>query len=219
MNPIVTIDGPSGAGKSTISRILAKQYGFVYLDTGAMYRAVALQSKREGIELDDAKALQEMCTGLDLKFISSKEDMPKIYLGDEDISSLIRTPEMDMLASGISAVQEVREAMTEMQRKMGQNGGVVAEGRDIGTVVFPNADYKFFITASTAVRAERRYKERTERGESVAFHDVETELIQRDDQDQSRAIAPLQPAEDAQIIDTTDMDIKQVVEKIRTIIK
>ena len=219
MNPIVTIDGPSGAGKSTISRILAKQCGFVYLDTGAMYRAVALQSKREGIELDDAKALQEMCTGLDLKFISSKEDMPKIYLGDEDISSLIRTPEMDMLASGISAVQEVREAMTEMQRKMGQNGGVVAEGRDIGTVVFPNADYKFFITASTAVRAERRYKERTERGESVAFHDVETELIQRDDQDQSRAIAPLQPAEDAQIIDTTDMDIKQVVEKIRTIIK
>jgi cytidylate kinase len=139
-------------------------------------------------------------------------------MGEEDISSAIRTPDMDILASNISAVREVREAMTDLQRKIGLNGRLVAEGRDMGTVVFPKAKYKFFITASTKVRAERRYKERIQRGESVQLVDVEAELAKRDKQDQSRAIAPLQPADDAVIIDTSMSDIEQVIEKIHSIL-
>ncbi|MFC1863441.1 (d)CMP kinase, partial [Thermodesulfobacteriota bacterium] len=150
---------------------------------------------------------------VDLSF-DSKGDDPKIYMGGEDISKVIRSPEMDMLSSAISAVKEVREAMTELQRRVGTTEGLVAEGRDMGTVVFPDSIHKFFITASTSIRAERRYHERLARGEKVTREDVEMELIKRDEQDSNRLIAPLQPAEDAIIIDTSNLNIDQVVNKI-----
>jgi cytidylate kinase len=213
MKKIITIDGPAGAGKSTVSRLVAKRLQYLYLDTGAMYRAVALQAKREGIDIHDGERVRQMSRDLDLRFITQGE-VPKLFLGDEDISSAIRSPEMDMLSSAISAVKEVREAMTALQRKIGSGGGVVAEGRDMGTVVFPNAEHKFFLTASTEVRAERRYKERLERGEAVTREEVARELGTRDENDRGRAIAPLLVAEDAKIIDTTLLSTSEVVDII-----
>jgi cytidylate kinase len=210
---IITIDGPVASGKSTLSRLLAKRLNYFYLDTGAMYRAVALQAKRTGIDAGDKQQLQALCQNLDLHFQTDGEGS-KLYLGVEDISLAIRTPEMDLLSSTISALKEVREAMTGLQRKIGQQGRLVAEGRDMGTVVFPEAEYKFFITASAKVRAERRFKERIGRGETVSLEEVEKDLEMRDFQDETRHIAPLRPAKDAKIIDTTTLNPDEVVEKI-----
>ena len=213
MEKIITIDGPAGSGKSTVSRLVARKLNFFYLDTGAMYRAVALQAHRMGIDLNDGKELWKMCETLDLNF-KTDGDHTRLYMGAEDISSAIRTPEMDMLSSSVSAIGEVRTAMTELQRKIGVRGGLVAEGRDMGTVVFPNADHKFFLTASPEVRVERRYRERIDRGESVSKKEVEVELRKRDNQDKTRSIAPLVPAEDAKVIDSTSLNPDQVVEEI-----
>jgi CMP/dCMP kinase len=210
---IITIDGPAGAGKSTISRILAKKMGFFYLDTGAMYRAVALQAKRKNIDFSDGEGLKTLCCDLDLRFVTDN-DNSKIYIGGDDITDAIRVPEMDMLASSVSAVKEVRESMTTLQQKMGKNGGLVAEGRDMGTVVFPDAGFKFFITATVEERAQRRYKERIEKKESVLLKEVESELRKRDEQDTMRSIAPLRPADDANIVDTSMMNIDQVIDEI-----
>jgi len=211
--PIITIDGPAGAGKSTVSRILAKKMSLVYLDTGAMYRAVALQAERLEIRYSEGHELYEMCQKMNLHFIGKGDDS-FIFIGDEDVSAEIRKPEMDMLASSISAVKEVRKAMTDLQRKIGENGGLVAEGRDMGTVVFPDADFKFFITASPEIRAKRRYEERISRGEKVKREDVKADIIKRDKQDQFRKLAPLKPAEDAVIIDTSEMKIEKVIDKM-----
>jgi CMP/dCMP kinase len=217
---IVTIDGPAGSGKSTVSRILARRLKVLYLDTGAMYRAVALQAKREGVDLKDKEKVSRLCRKLELHF-KTLDGTTRLFAGAEDISAAIRSPEMDMLSSAISAVKEVREAMTMLQRRMavqGEQGGVVAEGRDMGTVVFPHADYKFFVHADPCVRAERRYRERLERGESVSRGEVEKELTKRDEQDMTRALAPLIPAKDAIIIDTTHLTVEEVVEyMVRTI--
>jgi len=210
---IITIDGPSGSGKSTVSRLVAERLGIQYLDTGAMYRAAALQAVRKGIDFSNGPELFKMCLKLDLHFMPNGNSQ-RILLGNEDITSEIRSPEMDMLASKISAVKEVREAMTTLQRKIGMTGGLVAEGRDMGTVVFPDADYKFFVTASIPERAQRRYQERLSRGESISRDKVEEELKKRDEQDMGRSIAPLRPAADADIIDTTGMGIEQVIETI-----
>jgi len=210
---IITIDGPSGSGKSTVSRLIAERLGIQYLDTGAMYRASALQAVRKGIDFGNGPGLFNMCLELDLHFMPCGNSQ-KILLGNEDITSEIRSPEMDMMASEISAVKEVREAMTTLQRKIGMTGGLVAEGRDMGTVVFPDADYKFFVTASIPERAQRRYMERLGRGESISRDKVEEELKRRDEQDMGRSIAPLRPAADADIIDTTGIDIEQVIETI-----
>jgi len=211
---IIAVDGPAGSGKSTVSRLIAKRLGLLYLDTGAMYRAAALQAQRKGIDFADGQGLFNMCMELDLKFIPDG-DNGKILIGNEDITSGIRSPEMDMLASRISAVKEVRESMTVLQQKIGMTSdGLVAEGRDMGTVVFPDAAYKFFITASVPERAKRRYLERINRGESILIEKVEEELKKRDRQDSGRAIAPLRPADDAEIIDTTGIDINQVIEGI-----
>jgi len=218
MNQVITIDGPAGAGKSTVSRIVAKKLDYLYLDTGAMYRAVALQAKRMGLGFSDGEDLYRMCKELDLRFVSD-EDSPMVFIGEENVSSAIRMPEMDMLASSISAVKEVREAMTELQRKIGRAGKLVAEGRDMGTVVFPDAVFKFFVTASVEVRVERRCSERMDRGESVSREDIEEDIRKRDEQDKTRAIAPLRPAEDAMIIDTSVLDIGEVVEDILQKIK
>lgn len=212
-NVIITIDGPGGAGKSTVSRRLAEKLDCLYLDTGAMYRALALEVKRKGLDARDTPGLMRLCRKMDLNFRRDSSAIT-LYLGDEDISQFIRTPEMDMLSSSISKVKEVRMAMTGLQRKIGEKGGLVAEGRDMGTVVFPHADFKFFLTASPEARADRRYKERRQRGESVSREDVAMALIERDHQDQTRAIAPLRPAEDARTIDTTDLKPEEVVETI-----
>ncbi len=218
MNQIVTIDGPAGSGKSTVSRFLAKKIHFLYLDTGAMYRAVALQAHRMGVDFDDRNGLRRLCKDLDLNFLIDG-DSHRLYLGKEDISSAIRSPEMDMLSSRVSAIREVRESMTELQREIGKKGRLVAEGRDMGTVVFPDAEHKFFLTASQGVRAKRRYEERISRSENVSREEVEIELRKRDDQDKTRAIAPLRSAKDAQIIDTTTLNPGQVVEEILMKIK
>lgn len=210
INDIITIDGPAGSGKSTVSRTLAGRLGFVYLDTGAMYRAVALEAKRRGVAIDDGPSLGRLCRDLDIHF-EVQGDRNRIYLGRDDVSEEIRTPEMDLLSSSVSAVREVREAMTEVQRRIGAQGNVVAEGRDMGTVVFPESRRKFFITASRAVRAERRYRERVARGEKVDRQRVEEELERRDRQDESRDIAPLRPAADALLVDTSEMSIDGVV--------
>jgi len=210
---VITIDGPAGSGKSTVSRLLARRLKVLYLDTGAMYRAVALQAKRKGVDLKDREKVSRLCRDLDLHF-KTLDGTTRLFVGAEDISAAIRSPEMDMLSSAVSAIKEVREAMTLLQRKMAEQGGVVAEGRDMGTVVFPDADYKFFVNADPGVRAGRRYRERLERGESVSRGEVEKELKKRDDQDMTRALAPLVPAQDAIIIDTTHLSVEEVVEKM-----
>ena len=213
MNTIITIDGPAGSGKSTVSRMIAGLLHFFYLDTGAMYRAVALQAQREGVDYKDKEKLERICQNIDLKFwIDGGHN--KISLGEEDVTLAIRSPEMDMLSSKISAIKEVREAMKALQHKIGSNGRMVAEGRDMGTVVFPDADYKFFITATPEIRAERRFKERQNRGEAVSMAEVGRELRQRDKQDTKRGIAPLKPAKDAKVIDSTDLNQNEVAELI-----
>jgi len=218
MHGIITIDGPAGSGKSTISRLLAKKINFLYLDTGAMYRAVALAANRAGISLGNGERLGELCRSLDLYF-ETGEDTPRLFLNHEDISMAIRSPEIDIAASTVSAVKEVREAMTDLQRKMARGVNIVAEGRDMGTVVFPGAQYKFFLTASADARTERRFKERLLRGESVSSASVSAELKKRDHQDETRALAPLKPAADAIIIDSTGLFIELVLEKIFSCLK
>ena len=213
MAKIITIDGPAGSGKSTVSRLLAASLGYLYLDTGAMYRAVALQARRKNVDLKDTEKISSICRELDLHF-KTLDGATRLFLGTEDISAAIRSPEMDMLSSAVSAIKEVREAMTVLQRKMAEHGEVVAEGRDMGTVVFPDAECKFFIDADPGVRAGRRYRERQERGESVSRQAVEKELKKRDDQDMTRTLAPLVPAKDAILLDTTTLTVEEVVEKM-----
>jgi len=214
---IIAIDGPAGSGKSTVSRLLAARLGYLYLDTGAMYRAVALQAKRKNIDLKDTEKVGRLCMDLDLHF-RVLDGATRLFLGAEDISEAIRSPDMDMLSSVISTIKEVREAMTLLQRKMAEQRGVVAEGRDMGTVVFPDAECKFFIDADPEVRAGRRYRERLARGEKASRQEVEKELRKRDDQDMTRALAPLVAAKDAILLDTTNLTVEEVVETIaRTI--
>jgi cytidylate kinase len=209
----ITIDGPAGSGKSTVSRLIAGRFEALYLDTGAMYRAVALQARRKRVDLKDREEISRLCRELDLHF-KILDGTTRLFVGDEDISSALRTPEMDMLSSAVSAIKEVREAMTSLQRRMAEEGAVVAEGRDMGTVVFPDAEHKFFLSADPGVRAGRRYRERLERGESVSREEVEKELMKRDDQDSTRTLAPLVPAVDAIIVDTTHLTVEEVVEQI-----
>jgi len=215
MDNIITIDGPGGSGKSTVSRILAGKINFLYLDTGAMYRAVALAAKRDGIDFGDGPGLCGLCKMLDLRF-DTNEDPPRLLLDNRDISLAIRGPEMDMLSSEVSAVKEVREAMVSLQRKIAKGAKLVAEGRDMGTVVFPEARCKFFLTASPEIRAKRRYRERVARGESVSRSVVGEELKKRDRQDETRSISPLRPASDAIVIDSTSLGPWEVVEEIMT---
>jgi cytidylate kinase len=193
--------------------LLAKRINFLYLDTGAMYRAVALEASRRGLDLEDGNSLGDLCRTLVLHY-KTDEDPPRLVLGNEDITAAIRSPEMDMLSSKVSTVKEVRDAMTDLQRKMAKQLKVVAEGRDMGTVVFPDAEYKFFLTADPKVRAERRYRERLARGERVTREAVSEDLQRRDHQDQTRSLAPLNPAEDAKVVDSTALTVEEVIEEI-----
>ena len=212
-NTVITIDGPAGSGKSTIARLLAKRLGFTYLDTGALYRAVAYEIKDKGIDIEDRKRLYEIVKNMDIRF-EYDEDDTFIYVNGLEVSEHLRTPEMDMLSSRISAIKEVREALLELQRELAAKGNVIAEGRDMGTVVFPRAKIKFFLTATLKERAKRRYIQLKEKGVVVEFEKIMEDLKRRDEQDISRDIAPLRAAKDAIIVDTTEMGIQEVLEKL-----
>jgi len=214
---IIAVDGPSGAGKSTVSRKLAEKLGYLYLDTGAMYRAAALKAMKLGLDLDSQDAVKVIVGNLDIKLV--RNDRPRVLLDGEDVSEDIRGPEMGMAASRISAHAVIREKMWELQRKLGEKGGVVAEGRDVGTMVFPDADYKFFVTAGAEERAGRRHRELVAKGYKVNYAQVLEEVKKRDEQDQNRKLAPLKPAADAVLIDTTGINAEQAVDRILSCIK
>ena len=211
--PVVTIDGPSGAGKTTVSILFAERAGMVRVDTGAMYRACALAARRAGIPWNDGSRLGEMARGMDLSF-RAVAGSARVYLGGEDVSEAIRTPEMSMGASAVSAHGPVREALVAKQREMGEGGGVVLEGRDTGTVVFPGAEAKFFLDAAAAVRALRRYRELGPVG-GQSYEEVLSDVLRRDVQDSTREHSPLRVADDAVYVDTTTLTIGEVVEIIR----
>jgi len=207
---IIAIDGPSGAGKSTLSKALARELGYINIDTGAMYRAVALLATRSHIALDDGPALQQLCRDLQLEF-PRQADEDRVFANGEDVSAAIRSPEVSLLTSKVAACAAVRKELVHMQQQMGQQGGVVLEGRDIGTVVFPQAEIKFFLSASAAERGRRRFDELRAKGIDVDLLQTIAEVEARDAADSSREHAPLCRAADAIDIDSTKMDIQQVL--------
>jgi cytidylate kinase len=212
MKPLlITIDGPSGAGKSTVSHGLAEQLGYTYVDTGALYRAVAFVAVSKGCSPDDDNGLADICKHLELRFENSSKG-PRLYANGEDITERVRTSEITMLASAVSARSVVREHLLDVQREMGKGGGLVFEGRDMGTVVFPEADVKFYLNAHLDTRVLRRYKELAETDAATSLSAVRKAMMKRDEDDSSRALAPLKPAHDAVRIDSTFLGIEQVVE-------
>ena len=206
----IAIDGPSGAGKSTIAKTLAKKFGITYLDTGAMYRACGLKCVKMGVSVKDENAVSAFINDINLK-IEYKNGAQVTILDDEDVSTAIRRPEVSMLASDVSALKCVRLKMVEMQRKIAESLDCVLDGRDIGSFVLPHAKYKYFVTADSKVRAERRYKELIERGTPVDFDSLHEEIKQRDYNDSHRDFAPLKQAEDAIVVDTSNMTVEEVV--------
>ena len=212
---IITIDGPSGAGKSTISKLLAAKLHYIYLDTGAMYRVVGLQVKRSGLDLEAENAgekLDQLLNTLDMKLAPGEEGQEtRAFLAGEDVSDAIRTPEMAMVASRVSAEPEVRMKLTEMQRVIARNGKIVAEGRDMGTVVLPDARFKFFLDATAEERARRRQKQLLEKGQKAEYKQLLSQIQKRDRDDSSRSLAPLKPEADAIVIDSSKMSIEEVV--------
>jgi CMP/dCMP kinase len=209
---IVAIDGPAGAGKSTVSKVLARRLGFALVDTGAIYRCVALKARREGLALDDDAKLGELLARVRVSFEVVGEDN-HAFLDGEDVSVEIRTPENSMAASQVSSRPVVREGLLSLQRRLALQApkGAILEGRDIGTVVFPDADAKFFLEANPDIRARRRYEELFQKGVERSLGDVLSDQIKRDQDDASRAVAPLKPAEDAQRVDSTQMPLSEVV--------
>ncbi|HPK54650.1 MAG TPA: (d)CMP kinase [Smithellaceae bacterium] len=208
---IITIDGPAGAGKSTVSKVLAKELGYLYLDTGALYRALGYKVLKNKIALDDISALSALCfnTNVALKNIGSQL---KVYVDGEDVGDKIRTEEVGLTASRISTYAVVRQSLLQLQREAGAPGGVVAEGRDMGSVVFPQADYKFFLDADIEERIKRRHRELRDKGDlSADWETVKKDMLARDKQDAERAIAPLKPTASSIIIDSTNLSVGEVV--------
>jgi cytidylate kinase len=209
---LITIDGPAGAGKTTVSRRLAERLGYRYVDTGALYRGVALMAGRRGISSQDEAGLSRLLEGLTLNFVCG-ETGQRLTADGEDITEAIRSPEISLLASAVSARGVVRDYLLRIQREMGRQKAAVFEGRDMGTVVFPEADVKFFLSASENVRAQRRYIEIQDRA-GVSIEAVQRDIRRRDEQDTTRQLAPLRAAPDAVMIDSTALTIEQVVEKM-----
>jgi len=216
--PVITIDGPSGSGKGTISRMLARELGFHFLDSGALYRLLAFAAERRGIALDDESALAALSGKLDIRFPADGEG-DRVLLDGEDVGDAIRTEAAGSGASRVAALPAVREALLDRQRRFRLNPGLVADGRDMGTVVFPDADAKIFLTASAEERARRRYKQLKEKGMPVVFEDVLADIQVRDERDASRSVAPLRPAQDADLVDTSELDIYATIERLRDLLK
>lgn len=210
----IAIDGPSGAGKSTISRKAAEIFGFIYVDTGAIYRTIGLASKIRGISLDDKAAVMEMLTKLNIELKYNEAGEQHMYLDGKDVSRDIRLPEVSMLASKVSAIPEVRTFLVDMQRDMAKKYDVIMDGRDIGTVILPDADLKIFLTADVNDRAQRRYEELRTKGMIKPFDEVLAEMKQRDEQDTLRAAAPLKAAEDAVMLDTSGNTLEQSIAEV-----
>ena len=209
MKKIIAVDGPAGAGKSTVSKIVAAELGYTYIDTGAMYRAVGLKIFESGQSLTE-KFLAEVTEKIEIEL----DESARVFVNGEEVTKKIRTPEVSRLASDVSKFDFVRKKLTELQRKMAEQGKVIMDGRDIGTVVLPNADLKIFLTASIEERARRRFEELTAKGQAVELSAIEKEIAARDKQDSERKIAPLKKADDAVLLDTTNLTIKEVVDKI-----
>ncbi|MBT8347061.1 MAG: (d)CMP kinase [Desulfofustis sp.] len=218
--PVITIDGPSGVGKSTISRRVAAHYGFTYLDTGAMYRAVAWYLLKHAIDIEDVGAVESVLDQITITLLPTEreDDDVGVLVNGNNISDQIRTPDISMVASTVSALPAVRKKLTTLQRQIGSRGCVVAEGRDTGTVVFPGATNKFYLDASPEARTARRAQQLRERGKPVDEEQLLEMTIVRDRQDSERLIAPLIKADDAVLIDTTELDVDQVFEAIRKLI-
>ena len=214
----VAIDGPAGAGKSFVAKTVAKQLGYIYVDTGAMYRTIGLACDRAGILADDAEKIAELLKGIDIS-IKYFDDEQHILLGGEDVSELIRTERVSMLASRVSALPVVRAYLLELQRSFAKSNNVIMDGRDIGTVVLPDADVKIFLTASAKARAKRRVLQLAEKGEKADLNTVLADIEKRDYNDSHRKIAPLRAAEDAVIIDTSDIDRDESVNRVINTIK
>lgn len=214
----IAIDGPAGAGKSTIARKLAANLGYIYVDTGALYRAVGVNAMRNGAETKNAEQVTATLSSakVSLRFVEGEQ---RVFLGDEDVSLAIRTPEASMAASNVSAIPAVREFLFDLQRNIAKANNCIMDGRDIGTVVLPDAKVKIFLTASAEVRAKRRYDELLAKGMQADYNQVLEEMVQRDYQDSHRAIAPLKQADDATLVDTSDMNLEQVLEALETIVK
>ena len=210
---IITIDGPAGAGKSTVSKMLAKKLGYIYLDTGSLYRALAYKVVKNKIKLEDMEALNHLCSNISIVLKNSEGQM-KVYVDEEDVGDKIRTEEIGLAASKISAYAVVRQRLLQLQREAGRNGGIVAEGRDMGSVVFPKADFKFYLDADIKERIKRRHKELLGKGNSSELLAIQKDMETRDNQDSKREIAPLKPTSSSIIIDSTKLSLQEVVDKI-----
>lgn len=219
MSVAIALDGPAGAGKSSIAKRAAKALDFIYVDTGALYRTIGLAATRKGVEPKPSAEVEKLLSEItvDLTFNDKGEQI--VLLDGEDVSGLIRTPEASMMASKISAVPSVRAYLLDLQRNMANSHNVIMDGRDIGTVVLPDAKVKIFLTASPEARAQRRYKELCEKGMDVKYEDILNDVITRDYNDSHRETAPLRPAEGCVMVDTTELDFEQSVEKIISVIK
>lgn len=214
----IAIDGPSGAGKSTVGKSLARRLGYIYIDTGAMYRAVALKAREKSVGMEDENTFYRLTSSLHITF-APEEGQTRVLCDGEDVTEAIRSPEISRLASDISKRKGVREALVEKQREMGRGGGVVLEGRDIGTVVFPDAEVKFYLDAEAEERGRRRFKELFEKGMKVNFKETLEEVMRRDHNDMSRDLSPLRKADDALLIDTTERSVEEIVEEMVSFIK
>jgi len=215
---VIAIDGPSGAGKSTIARLLARRLRYLQIDTGAMYRSAALLMSREGIDPDDLPRLERFCATLSVNF-STVAGTQRVFANGQDVTDQIRTPEMSLMTSRVAALKPVRDALVLAQREMGRIGGVVLEGRDIGTVVFPDADLKFFLFASPEERGRRRFAELVSKGEPVTLEETIADVLQRDAQDSQRDLAPLRQADDAIAVDSTGVSIDAIVARMETLVR
>ena len=210
----IAIDGPAGAGKSTIARAIAQRIGFIYVDTGAMYRAIALYFLRRGIDGDDREAVAAECPDIRVALEYDDSGRQQVILNGENVSDSIRTPEVSKMASKTSAIPEVRASLLQLQRDLAESANVLMDGRDIGTHVLPDATLKIFLTASADVRAKRRYDELVEAGSSCNYEQIREDIILRDKQDMEREIAPLKKAEDAVLVDSSDMTVEEVIETV-----